>query len=104
MLDKPAKTRELLATLKAALPFEVALTPVLIAHLERQQKSVTLKPTETVSDISYAGDEGGIVCHIRLAGGEHIVASLTHMRVSRTLPFAAAVLEYQQQRVKKLRK
>jgi len=33
MLDKPEKTRELVATLEAALPFEVALMPDLIEHL-----------------------------------------------------------------------
>ena len=59
MLDKLKKTRELVATLKTALPFEVALKPDLIVHLARQQKPVTVKPTEAVSDISYADDEGG---------------------------------------------
>jgi len=105
MLDKPEKTRELIAALKAALPFEVGLTPDLIAHLARQQKPVTVKLAESVSNISYAGDEGGIVCHIRPAGADSmIVVSLTHVRVPRLLPFAAAVLDYQRHRVKKLRK
>jgi hypothetical protein len=105
MLDKPEKTRQLVAALKAALPFEVALTPELIAHLARQQNPAVVKSTETVSDISYAGDEGGIVCHIRPAGADSmLVVSLTHARVARTLPFAAAVIDYQKHRVKKLRK
>jgi hypothetical protein len=105
MLDKPEKTRELVATLKAALPFQVALMPDVIAHLERQQNPVTIKPTEAVSDISYAGDEGGIICHIQPTDDDNmIIVSLTHVRVPRTLPFAAAVLDYQKHRVKKLRK
>jgi hypothetical protein len=37
MLDKLEKTRELMATLDAAVPFEVALMPDLIKHLARQQ-------------------------------------------------------------------
>ena len=105
MLDKPEKTRELVAALKAALPFEVAPMPDLIAHLARQQKPVAVKPTEAVSDVSYAGDEGGIVCHIRPACADSmLIVSLTHVRVPRTLPFAAAVHDYQKHRVKKLRK
>ena len=105
MLDKPEKTRELVATLKAALPFEIGLTPELIAQLARQQKPVAVKPTETVTDVSYAGDEGGILCHMRPAGnGSMVVASLTHLRVARALPFAAAVIDYQKHRVKKIRK
>ena len=105
MLDKPEKTRELIAALKAALPFEVALTPELVALLAQQQASIVVKPTERVSDITYAGDEGGIMCHIRPAGADNmIVVSLTHVRVSRQLPFAAAVIDYQKHRVKKIRK
>ena len=56
MLDKLEKTRELIAVLKAALPFEVALTPELIADLAQQDKPITVKPIETVSEISYLGD------------------------------------------------
>ena len=33
-----------------------------------------------------------------------LIVSLTHVRVPRILPFAAAVLDYQKHRVKKLRK
>jgi hypothetical protein len=106
MLDKPEKTRTLIAVLKAALPFEVALTPELIADLARQDKPVTVKPIETVSEISYLGDAGGIVCHIQLdeEADNLVLTSLTHVRVPRTLPFAAAVIDYQKHRVKKLRK
>ena len=105
MLDKPERTRELIATLKAALPFEVVLTPELVADLARQQKPVVVKPIETVSEISYLGDAGGIVCHIQPDDADNlVVTSLTHVRVPRALPFAAAVIDYQKHRVKKLRK
>ena len=105
MLDEPEKTQKLVAALKAALPFAVALTPEVIAHLAGQQKPVAVKPSETVSDISYAGDVGGIICHINPASSDNmIVVSLTHVRVPRALPFAKAAVEYQKHRVKKLRK
>ena len=105
MLDKPEKTRQLVAALQAALPFEVIMTPALIAILARQQKPVAVNPTEIVSEISYVGDEGGIVCHIRPANAENmVVVSLTHVRITRSLPFAAAVIDYQKHRLKKRRK
>jgi hypothetical protein len=105
MLDKLEKTRELMATLDAAVPFEVALMPDLINHLARQQRPVVVKPIEMVSKISYLGDAGGIVCHIEPEDAESvIVVSLTHVRVPRSLPFAAAVFNYQKHRVKKLKK
>jgi hypothetical protein len=105
MLDKPEKTRELLAILEAAAPFDVALMPDLIDHLTRQQKPVVVKPIETVSGVSYLGDEGGIACHVQPGDADSVVVvSLTHVRVPRTLPFASEVLAYQKHRIKKLKK
>jgi hypothetical protein len=105
MLDKPEKTRELMATLEAALPFEVALMPDLIEYLARQQKPVIVEPVETVSGVSYLGDMGGISCHIQPADSDGaVIVSLTHVRVPRNLPFAKAVLDYQKHRVKMLKK
>jgi hypothetical protein len=105
MLDKPEKTYQLLAALKAAVPFEVDLTPSLIAHFHAQQVAVAVKPREIVSEISYVGDDGGIVCHIvPKEGRDALIVSLTHVRAHRSLPFAAAVFDYQKHRVKKLKK
>jgi len=48
---------------------------------------------------------GGIACHVQPEDvGSVIVVSLTHVRVPRTLPFAAEVLAYQNHRMKKLKK
>jgi len=105
MLDKPEKTHELMEILDAAVPFEVGLMPDLIDHLARQQNPVVIKSSETVSKVSYSGDIGGIMCHIQPEDAESVVVvSLTHVRVLRKLPFAAAVLDYQKHRVKKLKK
>ena len=106
MLDNPEKTARLIAALKSAAPFQVALMPDLIDHLASQQKPVVVKPLETVSDVSYLGDEGGIVCHIQPGEADNvIIVSLTHVRVvSRTFLLASAVLDYQKHRVKKLKK
>ena len=65
MLDNPEKTARLLAALKAAVPFEVDLTPAVVKQL---------------------------------------FISLTHVRMPRTMPLAAAVADYQKHRVKKLKK
>ena len=64
MLDKPEKTRELIDILDAAVPFEVELMPSAIALLRAQHIADNVKPTQTVLKVSYAGDEGGILCHI----------------------------------------
>jgi hypothetical protein len=106
MLDHPEKTPRLLAALKAAAPFEVELTERLVVCLRAQADAMADQTRHIVSDLSYAGDEGGIVCHMLPSeeGGGVLVVSLTHVRVPRSLPFAAAVADYQKHRVKKLKK
>jgi hypothetical protein len=106
MLDHPEKTARLLAALKAAAPFEVEMTPELINYLRAENLTAEIRTNQTVSDLSYAGDEGGIVCHLSRSDetGQALVVSLTHVRVPRTMPLAAAVAGYQKHRVKKLKK
>jgi len=105
MLDDPERTSRLLAALKAALPFEVHLTPPLARLLREQQVVLPAGGRQTVSAVSYLGDEGGIVCHIVPPdGGKAAIVSLTHVRVPPSMPLAAEVLRYQKHRVKKLRK
>jgi DNA-binding MurR/RpiR family transcriptional regulator len=87
------------------VPFEVELTPPLITHLQAQHIAESVKPRRIVAQISYAGDERGIVRHLQSdEGGNTVVVSLTHLRLHRSLPFAAAVLDYRKHRVKNLKK
>jgi hypothetical protein len=105
MLDKPEKTYQLLAALRAAVPFEVELTPSVIAHLRAQQVAVAVNPRQIVTEVSYAGDEGGILCHMAPEESrDALIVSMTHVRAKRSLPVAAAVFDYQKHRVKKLKK
>jgi hypothetical protein len=105
MLDNPEKTARLLAALKAAVPFEVELTPPVIKQLQSEKIAHPERTHRTVSDLSYAGDEGGILCHITPPNEQRaLFISLTHVRIPRNIPFAAAVIDYQRHRVKKLKK
>ena len=105
MLDKMDKALDLIAAMKAAVPFEVELTPSLIARPCTGPNGMDLAPRQIVREVSYAGDEGGILCHIEPdESGKRLLVSLTHLSVRRSLPFAAAVLAYQKHRVKKLKK
>jgi hypothetical protein len=82
---------QLLATLNAAVPFDVELPPALIVHLLAQHTSVPVNRRHSISKVSYLGDEGGIVCHIVPEETDNVlVVSLTHVRVHRSLPFSTA--------------
>ena len=105
MLDNPKKTARLVAALKAAVPFEVELTPDVVKQLQAEDFARADQTHRVVSDLSYAGDEGGIICHIVPPDEQRaLFVSLTHVRVPRTVPLAVAVVDYQKHRVKKLKK
>jgi hypothetical protein len=105
MIDNPQKAALLLASLKQAVPFTVTLVPTLTSYLRAQHVAIAEQTQHTVSGLSYAGDEGGIVCHIVPAEeGEGLVVSLTQVRVPPSMSLAAAVADYHNHRVKKLKK
>ena len=106
MLDHPEKTPRLLAALKGAAPFEVELVPSSIEHLQAENVVNTGRMHQVVWDLSYAGDEGGIMCHMSRSEetGRALVVSLTYVRVPRSMPLARALADYQKHRVKKLKK
>jgi hypothetical protein len=105
MLDNPEKTTRLLAALKGAVPFDVELTPAVVKQLQSEKFAHADQTHRTVSDLSYAGDEGGILCHIVPPNEQRaLFISLTQIRMPRTMPLAAAVFDYQKHRMKKLKK
>ena len=105
MLDNPKKATKLLTAMTVALPFEGELTSSAIAYLRAKYIADDVKPTQIVSKVSYAGDEGGLICHLEPEEAEKvIIISLTHVRMHCSQPLAAAVVDYQKNRVKKLKK
>ena len=70
MLDKLERTLDLIAAMKAAVPFQVDLTPPLLVRLRAGNVASEIAPRQLVREISYGGDEGGILCHIEPEGTE----------------------------------
>ena len=104
MIDNPQKAAQLLASLKQAVPLTVTSVPSLASYLRAQKVAIANQSQHIVSSLSYAGEEGGIVCHIRPEEREGLVVSLTQVRVPTSMPLAAAVADYHNHRVKKLKK
>jgi hypothetical protein len=92
MLDNPEKATKLLAALKAAVPFEVELTDRLIKQLRAQHHASADQNNHTVSDLSYAGDEGGIVCHIVPPEKQKVIGGAVRPAF-RLVPVGHAVLQ-----------
>ena len=91
--------------LGATLPIPARVTPELQATLHKQ-RGVALPASCCVTWISYAGDEGGIVCQLEAEAdaAEVVFASITHLRFDPRLPLAREIAAYQRHRVKRLRR
>ncbi len=104
MIDRPNQVGRLLEQLSAALPIPARVTPELQVLLH-EKNGITVPATCNVTWVSYAGDEGGIVCQLD-AGTDTgaVLTSLTHLRFDPRLPLARDILTYQKHRVKRLRR
>jgi hypothetical protein len=105
MIDHPDQVERLMERLNAALPIPARVTPEMQVTL-RQQRGVAVPADCSVIWISYAGDEGGIVCRVEAAAetAEAVFASITHLRFDPRLPLAREIVAYQKHRVKRLRR
>lgn len=105
MIDHPDQVERLMERLSAALPIPARVTPEVQKTL-RQQRGVTIPANCRVTWISYAGDEGGIVCRVEAAAEtvETVFASITHLRFDPRLSLTRDIVAYQKHRVKRLRR
>ncbi len=106
MIDNPAQVERLLGRLEAALPLVLGMSPPLAATIREQAPSMTV-PTECqVTWVSYAGDEGGIMCRLQLddeSSNRQFFVSLTHLVTRPGTPLAREIAAYQKHRCKRLR-
>ena len=106
MIDNPDQAECLLARLQAALPLPARVTPELAATLETKNTATEIPTNCSITWISYAGDEGGIMCRLGFERGTETAtfASITHLRFDARLPVARDIAAYQKHRVKNLRR
>ena len=106
MIDNPEKTGRLKAEMEAMLPLETRLSANLRKTLAKQAPETTLPDRCMVTEIFYAGDEGGIACRLDIGGPESktpFIVSLTHLVFDRRSPLFRQIDAYQRHRVKKLK-
>jgi hypothetical protein len=107
MIDNPAQVERLLAKLQAALPVPTRLTPEAAAMLQAQHAlGRRMAPACSITWVSYAGDEGGIMCGLDFGQETEpaVVTSITHLRFDPRLALAREITAYQKRRVKRLQR
>ncbi len=107
MIDNPDQAGRLFAKPQAAPPVPARMTPELAATLQADAAAgQRIGPACVVTSISYAGDDGGVMCKLDLLNetGKSVHVSITHLRFDPRLPAAREIASYQKHRVKHLRR
>jgi hypothetical protein len=106
MIDNIEQVDRLLLKLLASLPLQAAPTPELAALMRKEAPEYDVPRQYDIVEVSYAGDEGGIMCRLLLTGpGEEkaFYVSITHLAFHRRHPAAREIAAYQKHRIKRMR-
>jgi hypothetical protein len=107
MIDNPDQVERLLHRLRDAVPLPAFASPSLIATVRARSSTAQITPRCTVTRVDYAGDEGGVMCHLapdENTGSNVFVVSITHLAFDPRLPVAREIAAYQKRRIKRLRR
>lgn len=79
----------------------------LLAGLRAQLSRTDLSSDCQITKITYAGDEGGIMCQLSFGedgSSEAIIVSITYLVFDRRRPLAREITAYQKHRLKRMRR
>jgi hypothetical protein len=106
VIDNPVQVDRLIAKLRAALPLSATATPASLALLREQGTGIDPSLPFQITDIHYAGDEGGILCKLDFGSEPEqkvFFVSITHLAFDRRLPLAREIAAYQKHRIKRIK-
>ncbi|MBN1810767.1 MAG: hypothetical protein JXA14_02920 [Anaerolineae bacterium] len=104
MIDDYERAMELLHEIEAQLPIPAQPTAMTRRALRDRGGAVPRDCRLFVDSAFYAGDEGGIMCGIKLSddGKEVLAISITHLRIDLRHPLAKKIRAYQEERKRRL--
>jgi hypothetical protein len=108
MIDDLRTTVSLMERIRAALPVQAHVGRDALRTLRQEAPEASLSHQCDVTEVRYAGDEGGILCTLDFRGdhtwkGVYII-SITHVTFERRNPLWRDIEGYKKRRVKRLRR
>ncbi len=107
MIDDPRTIDLLMERIRAALPMRAHVGRDVLGTLRRETPKASLSHRCDITEIRYAGDEGGILCTLDFddhASKAVYIVSITHVTVERRNPLWRDIERYRKRRVKRLRR
>ncbi len=107
MIDDLRTIGPLMERIRAALAMRAHVGRDVLRTLRREVPAASLSHRCNVTEIRYAGDEGGILCTLDF--GDHsskrvYIVSITHVTFERRNPLSRDIERYKKRRVKRLRR
>ncbi len=107
MIDDLRTVESLMERIRADLPMRAHVSRDVLRTLRREAPAASFSHRCDVTDIHYAGDEGGILCSLDFddhASKAVYIASITHVPFERRNPLWRDIERYKKHRVKRLRR
>jgi hypothetical protein len=107
VIDNQDQAERLLRKLTELLPLSALPSPALMATLRERSSAAKITLDCKVTKVMYAGDEGGIVCHLTFDDAEKeevFLVSITQLSFDRRLPVTREIAAYQKHRIKRIRR
>jgi hypothetical protein len=107
MIDERQTIEPLMERMRAALPMRAHVGRDVLRTLGQETPDASLSHQCDVTEVRYAGDEGGILCTLDF--GDHAskrvyIVSITHVTFERRNPHWRDIERYKKRRVKRLRR
>ncbi len=107
MIDDPQTIELLMGRIRAALPMRAHVSRDVLRALRQEAPEATLSHQGIVTEVRYAGDEGGILCTLDFddhASKKVYIVSITHVTFERRNPLRRDIERYKKRRIKRLRR
>ena len=107
MIDDLRTIGSLMERIRAALPMQAHVGGDVLRTLSQETPEASLSHRCDVTEIRYAGDEGGILCTLDFgvhASKRVYIVSITHVTFERRHPLSRDIERYKKRRVKRLRR
>ncbi len=107
MIDDPRAIESLMELIRAALPMRAHVGRDVLRTLRRETPEASLSHQCDITEVRYAGDEGGILCTLDF--DDHAlktvyIVSITHVTFERRNPLWRDIERYKKRRIKRLRR
>jgi hypothetical protein len=107
MIDDLGTIEPLMERMRAAVPMRAHVGRDVLQTLRREAPEASLSHQCNVTEVRYAGDEGGILCTLEFdnhASKAAYIVSITHVKFERRNPLWRDIEGYKKRRSKRLRR